>query len=78
MRLLVEGIRTEKSYGDIRTLLKKNSDNASGKSNQLLFPDDPEYRSRIVEKVKTPFELNSKVMVKNSAGQYENYNIGQQ
>lgn len=78
MRNLLEGIRTEKDYEGIRQQLKKNPDYATGKSNMIIFPDEKEYRTRIVDQLQTPISLDSKVSVKNASGQYENYNIGTQ
>ncbi len=75
---LVEGIRQEKDYAGIRELLKNNEEYKEGKGNRIVFPDEADYRTRIVDRIRTPFELNSKVSVKNASGQYENYNIGQQ
>lgn len=76
MKILVDGLRQEKSYEQVREMLKGNRDYAEGKGNKLLFPDEADYRTRIVDRVRAPFELNSRVMVKNSSGEYENYNIG--
>lgn len=78
MRNLVEGVRTEKSYEGIRELLANNPEFKAGTGNKVIFPDENDYRTRIVDQLKTPISLNSKVLVKNSAGQYENYSIGQQ
>lgn len=78
MKELVEGIRQEKDYEGIRTLLRKNNDYATGKSNVLLFPDEQAYQTRIVARVRTPFELNSKVSVRTATGELQDYNIGRE
>lgn len=78
MKELVDGIRQEKDYEGIRTLLRKNNDYATGKSNILLFPDEQAYQSRIVARVRTPFELNSKVSVRTATGELQDYNIGRE
>lgn len=68
MWALVDGIRNEKSYAQIRSMMELDPEYKGRKSHVLIFPDEESYTINIRNELKDPVEISTELYEEVSSG----------
>jgi len=60
-RLMLQAFRDGKSYQGIREAMTKNEGYKNGTGDVFLFPDEDRYRTHILDVLKTPLKIDTKI-----------------
>lgn len=76
MQIMVQSLRDFKSFPQMREAMKANEGYRTSRSDQFIFPDEPEYKQRITEKMPENIEIVIKIK-KYTNGIWSDYSIEQ-
>ncbi|MBL7688751.1 MAG: hypothetical protein JNJ49_12015 [Bdellovibrionaceae bacterium] len=75
MYAAVHGVRNGKTYEEIRTAMKADAGNASGKKNVFIFPDEESYRTNVTDVLRIPVDVKTKITKTQPGGKPIPYSI---
>lgn len=75
MRIVIDGLRNQKTYEDMRKEMVKDSGYASKKGNVFIFPDEDTYKERISNLVLEPVNVDIRISKKLNDNSWKPYSI---
>ncbi len=78
MRVIVEGIRHQRTYGQMRQSMNDDPEYKSKSSNVFIFPDEDAYKTKILDKLGTPARVSPNVFQVDEKGVEIPYYSGEQ